>query len=104
MRIPDNQASGVGASGVNRAQETVTATSANRTGGQKTDGGAGDAIQLSNLAASLRAQSPGSAERTARIEHLRMQIAGGTYQPDAQKISQALIDEATGSSRDVKRK
>ena len=103
MRIPDNQANNVGSAGVNRTPETVTATSANRaTPASATEGRSNDEIQLSRLAAHLKAESPGSAERASRIEHLRMQVASGAYRPDAEKISQALIDEAVGSSRDVK--
>jgi len=105
MRIPDNQTGGVGAAGVNRTQETVTATSAHRAAaGSRTEASSNDEIQLSQLAGHLKAQSPGSVEREAKIEQLRTQVASGTYHPDNEKISHAMIDEALGASQDVKKK
>ena len=94
MRIPDNQATGVGAPGVNRTQATITPHSTNHPSSEKTGSGSSDQVQLSELVASLKAEDPGSPEREARIEQLRMQVAAGTYQPDAEKISEAMIDEA----------
>ena len=102
MRIPDNQSGGIGAPGINRTQETVTATSTGRTGTERKEGG--DQIQISNLAAHLKAASPGSAERAARIELLRVQVAQGEYAPDADKVSSAMMEEALGSARENKTK
>jgi flagellar biosynthesis anti-sigma factor FlgM len=93
MRIPDNQASGVGAQGVGRPQEAITVTT-QRPGADKAGHAEQDQIQLSSLASSLKAESPGSVEREERIEQLRTQVAQGSYQPDAAKIGQSMIDDA----------
>jgi len=93
MRIPDHQAGGVGAQGVGRPQEPITVTTS-RSGAEKPEGNSQDRIQLSSLAAHLKAESPGSAEREARIEQLRTEVTRGTYRPDTEKISRAMIDDA----------
>ncbi len=101
MRVNDNNMSGIGASGLNRTkgadgvERQGSAGAAGRTGSA-----GGDEVRLSDLAenlqslsAKLEAAEAGSPERMARLEQLKSVVASGRYEPDAEAISQSLMDE-----------
>jgi flagellar biosynthesis anti-sigma factor FlgM len=54
----------------------------------------GDQVQLSGLSSKINELQPGSPERESYIEGLRLQVASGQFQPDANSLAQSLVNEA----------
>jgi anti-sigma28 factor (negative regulator of flagellin synthesis) len=100
MRLEDNNMSGIGASGLNRAQaadgpERSTAKGA----GGATLGAGADQVTLSTLterlqglSAQLEAAGDGSGEREAKLKALAALVESGNYEPDVDELSGKLID------------
>ena len=55
-----------------------------------------DHADLSNVAGKLTEMLQPDSARAERIRQLREAVANDTYQPDAEAVSRALIDEAIG--------
>lgn len=100
MRLEDNYMSGIGASGLNRAQ---AADGINRKAGKGVSGavtpGEADEVALSalterlqGLSAHLEATADGSDAREAKLNELSALVAGGKYAPDAEQLGALLID------------
>lgn len=65
----------------------------------------GDHVDLSHLGGSLaRALSADAQSRAARIEALALRFQSGTYAPDAQSTSRAIVGEALSASGSGKAK
>lgn len=96
MRINDPALSGINVTG--QTQGSLKTTSAERvnaqTGAGAASGGsdAGDAVQLSELAKSLKALDANSAEREARVEELAKAVQSGSYQTDPAAIASSLVE------------
>jgi anti-sigma28 factor (negative regulator of flagellin synthesis) len=70
-------------------------TSTSRTQGTATD--SGDRAEISNLAGHIsQALATQTVGRAQRIQELAQQYSAGTYKPDAQSVSRALIEGAIG--------
>jgi flagellar biosynthesis anti-sigma factor FlgM len=54
----------------------------------------GDQVQLSGLSSKINELQPGSPEREAYLENLRLQVASGQFQTDAESLAQSLVNEA----------
>lgn len=97
MKINDPNLNGVNSSGLNgsqgldRTRATEAVQQGSRPGGGRRAEGPSDQVQLSNLSQSLNAADSESPERVARVEQLRNQVASGNYNPDAQQVSQSLV-------------
>lgn len=102
MRIEDNSNAGLGSSQLERAKATNTAaqTGASKAA-QKGGGSASDRVNLSNLAESLNQLDATSPQREERLKQLSAAVRAGTYEPNAEMISSAMIDEALGQSGPV---
>ena len=76
------------------SQQASKVQSAERVNG-KTVAAAGstDAVQISNLSREVEAFQADPA-RDARLASLQAAVADGTYQPDSQELSKALVDNA----------
>jgi anti-sigma28 factor (negative regulator of flagellin synthesis) len=98
MRIQDNSMAGVGASGLDKTQaaETQQRQTTGTGGAGKT--GSSDAVSLSSLAGKVQAEDVNSPEREARLATLAASFAAGTYQPNLDVVSGAMIDEAVGET------
>ncbi len=100
MRLEDNYMSGIGASGLNRAQ---AADGIERKAGKSVNGAtptAGtDEVALSTLterlqglSAQLEAAGDGSVEREAKLNELSALVESGEYASDVDELSGKLID------------
>ena len=100
MRLEDNYMSGIGASGLNRAQaaDGIERKSGKGPGGAPAAAGSDEVAlsamteRLQGLSAQLEAASDGSAAREAKLNELEAMVASGTYQPDVDELSATLID------------
>lgn len=99
MRLEDNYMSGIGASGLNRAQ---AADAVERKAVKSGSGGATagtDEVTLSTLterlqelSAQLEATGDNSPDREARLNELTAVVESGKYTPDVEGLSATLID------------
>ena len=101
MRLEDNNMSGIGASGLNRAQaaDGVERRIAAGAGGAAPGGGV-DEVSLSTLterlqvlSAHLEAAGDGSPAREARLSELAALVGSGRYEPNAEALSNTLIED-----------
>ena len=100
MRLEDNYMSGIGASGLNRAQaaDGIERKSRNEPGGTPAVSGSDEVAlstlteRLQGLSAQLEAASDGSPAREAKLNELKAMVANGTYEPDVDELSGTLID------------
>ena len=94
MKIQDPSLSGINLT-TGGAQQAGKVQSAERVNGKSgASGGNGtDAVELSGIGREVEALQADPA-RAARLDKLQAAIADGTYQPDSQAISQALIKDA----------
>ena len=68
-------------------------------GGKKTasvEGGRGDEVQLSPLAAQIESLQPNSPARVDRVNALREAVSGGQYKVDAQALASQIVKDAGG--------
>src|SRR3954469_22102663 len=77
------------------AKGAAAVESGSRKGVDNLTGGSGaDRAELSGFAGKIAsALSSDSADRAAKVEHLRIQVAQGNYHPDAEAISQGIISD-----------
>ena len=77
------------------SQQASKVQSAERVNGKTGAASAGstDAVQISNLSREVEAFQADPA-RDARLASLQAAVADGTYQPDSQGLSKALVDNA----------
>lgn len=54
----------------------------------------GDQVQLSGLSSKINELQPGSPEREAYLNELRLQVASGQFQPDPDSLAQSLVNDA----------
>ncbi len=54
----------------------------------------GDAVQISRLAAAVRALAPGSPERAGRLAQLEGAVESGRYRVDAERVGRSIVEEA----------
>ncbi|MBX9599618.1 MAG: flagellar biosynthesis anti-sigma factor FlgM [Bryobacteraceae bacterium] len=54
----------------------------------------GDAVQISRLAAAVRALAPGSPERAGRLAQLEGAVESGRYRVDAERVGRSILEEA----------
>ena len=94
MKIQDPSLAGINltTSGSQQAGKVQSAERVNGKSGATGTGGAGgtDAVQLSSIGREVAALQADPA-REARLERLQAAVAEGSYQPDSQALSQALI-------------
>jgi flagellar biosynthesis anti-sigma factor FlgM len=76
-----------GAAGVESGSQRTTSGAAS--------GSSSDTAELSGLAGKI---SQDSADRAAKVEHLRAQVANGTYQPNSAAIGHGIVNEALASA------
>ena len=91
--------SGIGASGLGRTQATEPA--GRQAGAGSVKGGAGtgaDHVNLSSLAEQLQTLDTASPAREAHLNRLAALYEAGAYQPDAEAISDAIIDDSLGQA------
>src|SRR6266540_1096129 len=63
------------------------------------DGSGADRAELSGLAGKIAgALSKDSADRAAKVEQLRAQVAQGSYRPDAEAISKGIVTDALANA------
>lgn len=99
MRIDDKNTGGIGPSELNRAQATEAAGRSGTGAAQrKTTGDGLDLVDLSNLAEQVSALGQNSPEHISRLDRLRSIVQAGQYQPDAEAISESIIQEAIDES------
>ncbi len=74
--------------------------SGSRKGVDNLAGGKGaDRAELSGLAGKIAgAQSQDAADRAAKVEQLRVQVAQGSYRPDAEAISKGIVTDALANA------
>jgi flagellar biosynthesis anti-sigma factor FlgM len=99
MRIDDKTSANLGAAGLNRAQATDAAaqsgaSKAARKGGEASS----DRVNLSNLAESINQLDGTSPQREERVQQLAALYQAGKYEPNAEAVGGAMIDEAIGQS------
>lgn len=100
MRLEDNYQSGIGASGLNRAQAADGVDRKASKGPSGTAPAAGsDEVSLSTLterlqglSAELEATSDGSAAREAKLKQLTATVESGNYSPDVDELSETFIE------------
>jgi flagellar biosynthesis anti-sigma factor FlgM len=94
MKIQDPSLSGINLT-TGGAQQAGKVQSAERVNGKSGASGSNgtDAVELSGLGREVEALQSDPA-RAARLEKLRAAVADGTYQPDSQALSRALIQDA----------
>ncbi len=94
MKIQDPSLSGINLTtgGSQQAGKVQSSERVNGKSGATGTGGAGgiDAVQLSSLGRQVEALQADPA-REARLEQLRAAVAEGSYQPDSQALSKALV-------------
>jgi len=96
MRVYDRNLTGASAAESGRAQETQRTDRNEGSGARSAAGaGAGDRVELSGTLARLsQAMSAHGSERAARVQSLTAQYRSGSYRPDSQATSRAMISEA----------
>jgi len=94
MKIQDPNLSGINLT-TGGTQQAAKVQSAERVNGKANAGSAGatDAVQLSTLGREVEALQADPA-RAARLESLQAAVTDGSYQPDSQAVSKALVDGA----------
>jgi anti-sigma28 factor (negative regulator of flagellin synthesis) len=98
MKIDNQNLNGAAGLQPGRTVETPAVDALTSTSGTQGSGPAGsDRAEISNLAGrisqTLASQTVGRAQR---IQELAQQYSAGTYKPDAQSVSRALIEGAIG--------
>lgn len=99
MRLEDNYMSGIGASGLNRAQAADgVERKAVQSGSSAATGGTDEVTlstlteRLQELSAHLEATGDNSPDREARLNELTAVVESGKYMPDVEGLSATLID------------
>lgn len=99
MKIQDPNLSGINLTtgGSQQAGKVQSAEKVNGRAGTAGAGGAGgtDAVELSGLSRQVEALQADPA-RESRLERLQAAVREGSYQPDSQALSKALIESALG--------
>lgn len=99
MKIQDPNLSGINLTtgGSQQASKVQSAEKVNgKTGAAGSQGASGtDAVALSGLSREVEALQADPA-RESRLERLQAAVREGSYQPDAQALSKALIESALG--------
>ena len=98
MRIENQNLNGAAGVQPGRTTETPAVDALTSTSSTQSSGSAvGDRAEISSLAGgisqTLASQSVGRAQR---IQELAQQYSAGTYKPDANTVSRALIEDAIG--------
>jgi hypothetical protein len=91
-----NDPSGIGISGLGRAQDVANAGQNRRGHGACT--GTLEQVQLSNLRSALSALQADSPELTAKLAHLSAVVGTGNYQIDADALTGSIIRDASGAT------
>jgi flagellar biosynthesis anti-sigma factor FlgM len=96
MKVSTTNLSPAGSAGAAGAQQTQRSS---QVGGHANGPAAGsssssaDAVNLSGLAHSVRAQAVDSPERQAKVEHLTKAYASGSYTVDSHATAGAIIED-----------
>jgi len=93
MRIDDNGLTNVNATQANRVQAPETQEQGARPAGKRVQP-IEDRVQLSSLAASVQGLQDDSAAREAKLQSLAAQFQTGRLDIDAERVADALIDQA----------
>lgn len=101
MRIEDNNLAGLGAQGLSRAQGTEAAGRSGSEVGKKSGAGGADEVNLSVLAERLQSLEAGSAEREKRIEELASAFQAGRYEPNAEVVGGAMLNDAVAGTAEL---
>ena len=97
MKINDSNLNGVnpgglgGSQGADRARSTEGIQPGSGSGNSRRTDGPSDEVQLSSLSRSLNASDVSSPERQSQVDHLRLDVGAGRYQPDALEVSKAVV-------------
>lgn len=94
MKINDPSSAGIGSTKLGESQAAGSVGRGGRSNAAAAGAGAGDQVQLSDLASTVRALSSDSPERTARLERLAMEVQSGRYEVNAQALSASIVDGA----------
>ena len=98
MKIDDrSDLSGVASPG---AKGTAGVEGAGRKeGSRETDRAGSDRAEVSGRAGKIsQALSEDAADRAAKVDRLRLEVAEGRYNPDPAEISRAIVNDALASS------
>ena len=93
MKVNDPNTAGISSSALGQTQRLDEAAAKRQAETARTQGGAEDRVQLSNLAGTLQELSAEAPEREALVEQLAAEYREGRYQPDPRETSSALITE-----------
>ena len=96
MRINDQNLQGISPPATGASQQVRPAEQQNSATAASGRAGGSDQVQLSSLAdrmgaASLAADAPATAERSARIAQLSKLVQSGNYNPDPEKVADSMI-------------
>ena len=103
MKIAGQATESALATQTTRAQETAKTAGTGRTGSAWRSGEAGgDSVEISDLAGRMEHVSAADQNRIEdRIEVLRAMYNRGEYNPDASKLSRALVSHGLGGTVEV---
>jgi anti-sigma28 factor (negative regulator of flagellin synthesis) len=94
MKINDANLTGLGSTGIGKAQETEQSARVRQ--GRTGDGASSstDQVQLSNLSETLRASESESPQRAAHLERLSAEVQAGRYQVDSTELSKNIVQDS----------
>lgn len=101
MRIEDNKLAGLGAQGLGRTQGAEAAERSGSEVGKKSGSNGTDEVNLSVLAERLQSLEAGSAEREKRIAELSSAYQSGRYEPNAEAVSGAMLNDAIAETTEA---
>ena len=98
MKIDDlSNVGGVASPGAKGAG--AVESGARQDAGRSADRAGSDRAELSGLAGKIaQATSIDARQRADKVEHLKLEVAAGRYQPDASAISRGILNDALSSS------
>src|SRR5437879_5759298 len=97
MKIDDR--SNLGAVSTSGGKGVAGADAGTRQGTSQGIGGSSDRAELSGLAGKIsQAVGRDTADRAAKVEQLRLQVASGGYQADSAAISSGIVNEALANT------
>lgn len=94
MKINDPTSAGIPSTKMGEAQATGSVARGGKTGAPVSNGSAGDQVQLSDLASTVRSLASDSPERAARLDRLAHEVQTGRYRVDAQALSTSMVSAA----------
>ena len=81
-----------------RTEDVRQTERASRSSGNQTSAAGEDRVDLSGLSERVsQALETSASEHSARVQRLARDVAAGRYQPDAMRVSRAMVAQMSGS-------